>query len=50
MKGWSTKWVSAQLEQSIDIGRRGVKFEVWGASILARMASVSLPLPPQSPR
>ena len=29
-KGRPTKWVSAQIEQSILIGKPGVKFEVWG--------------------
>ena len=29
-KGRATKWVSAQVEQAIDITRPGVKFEVWG--------------------
>ncbi|HEY2761473.1 MAG TPA: hypothetical protein VGI75_12040 [Pirellulales bacterium] len=29
-KGRPTKWVSAQVEQSIYIGKPGVKFEVWG--------------------
>ena len=29
-KGRPTKWVLAQVEQAIDIGKPGVKFEVWG--------------------
>jgi len=29
-KGRPTKWVSATVEESIDIGKPGVSFEVWG--------------------
>ncbi len=29
-KGRPTKWVLARVEQSIGIGKPGVKFEVWG--------------------